>query len=158
MGSKHRSVIGIDPGNTRTGWAVFWEAELQSAGWLAGDLFDLPDVPLLPAIVVVELPVIYPLGKGKGDPNDLIKVAELAGAIRGFYSVRAPGVDTAVVKPRTWKGTVPKAIHNKRVVGALSARETNLLPRRPRAGDFDHNMLDAIGIGLWQLAKEGQRE
>lgn len=160
MGSetrRHRSVIGIDPGKTRTGWAVFWEADLMSAGWLSGDLFDLPDVPLLPAIVVVELPVIYPLGKGKGDPNDLIKLAEIAGAIRGFYTVRAPGIATALVKPRAWKGTVPKPIHNERVLGALSREERALLPRRPRAKDFDHNMLDAVGLGLWQLNTEGQR-
>ena len=39
----------------------------------------------------------------------------------------------------------------------LTDEERAILPRRPRAKDCDHNMLDAIGIGLWQLTRKGER-
>jgi hypothetical protein len=79
----------------------------------------------------------------------------LVGDVRGFY--RRAGLETALVAPRTWKGNIPKAIHNERVLGALTAAERATLPKRPRAKDFDHNMIDAVGIALWQLRKDGQR-
>lgn len=154
---RHRGIVSIDPGK-RSGWAVFFDGELLFAdAWAEADMLDgaLPMVGIAPAVAVIECPVIYPLGKGKGDPNDLITLAVLVGDLRGFY--RRAGLDVALVKPRTWKGTVPKRIHNERVLGALTPEERALLPRRPRARDFDHNMLDAVGLGLWQLAREGQR-
>lgn len=154
---RHRGVVAIDPG-ARSGWAVFIDAALVDAGaWPEADMLDegAPIVGLAPAVAVVELPVIYPVGKGNADPNDLIRLALLVGDLRGFY--RRAGLDVELVKPRTWKGTTPKRIHNQRVVDALTPEERALLPRRPRARDFDHNMLDAIGLGLYQLAKEQQQ-
>lgn len=155
---KHRIVIGIDPG-TRTGWAVFVDGALLSAGTVTGTtLDDLPDILLLPAIVVVERPVIYVQGRGsKGDPNDLVMLALLAGRIAGRFEMREPCVDIAFVRPRTWKGSVPKHITNRRTIDALGEDEIARLPKRPRAKTFDHNMLDAVGIGLWQLTREQQR-
>jgi len=143
----HRCIIAIDPGK-RTGWAVFWEAELWSAGYT--DNKELPEIPLLPAIVVIEVPRIYPFG-GKGDANDLVDLAFLAGDYAGEMRVKYPGVDVEQVYPRTWKGTVPKHIHNRRVLASLTSKEL------PKIQGCDHNMVDAIGIGLWQLGKEGQR-
>ncbi len=151
-----RVVVAIDPGDT-TGWAIFWDGALFEAGCTTKLPRDLPDVPLLPASLVVEIPVIYPMGRGKGDSNDLIKLAELAGMIRGWYLSRAPGLVTATVAPRTWKGTVPKKIHNARVLDKLTSKERAILPMRPRAKDYDHNMVDALGIGLWQLQTMGTR-
>jgi hypothetical protein len=157
MGPRHRGIVAIDPGK-RSGWAVFVDAALALAGaWPEADMLDdaLPMVGIAPAVAVIELPVIYPLGLGKGDPNDLITLALLVGDLRGYY--RRAGLDVALVKPRTWKGTVPKPIHNERVLGALTPDERALLPRYGRKRGFDHNMLDAVGLGLWQLAKERQR-
>ena len=152
---QHRSVIAIDPG-AHTGFAMFWEAELIEAGTVT-DVAELPDVPVLPAMLIIELPVIYPVGIGNADPNDLITLAVLVGEVLGRYKARAPGLDTVLVRPRAWKGNVPKPIHNRRVLAALSQKERALLPRRPRARNFDHNMLDAVGLGLYQLERENQR-
>lgn len=160
MGSrreKHRGVIGIDPGAV-TGWSSFWEAELISAGTIKrGKLEELPVPEMLPGVIVIEKPVVYPTGLGKGDPNELIDLALWAGEIAGWLRARAPGVDIVFVAPRRWKGTVPKHISNERTLDALEGSERLKLPRRPRAKDFDHNMLDAVGIGLWQLERERQR-
>lgn len=157
MGTEHRSIIAIDPGK-RSGWAIFINAELVEAGAWSRDAMlseGCPIVGVAPAVAVIEVPVIYSLGKGKGDPNDLITLALLVGDLRGYY--RRAGLDTVLVKPRTWKGTMPKAVQNERVLGALTPGERAQLPRRSRALGFDHNMIDAVGLGLWWLATEGQR-
>lgn len=153
--TKHRGVIGIDPGKT-TGWAMFCQGKLIDAHAVKDGRIIWParDNGLPGTIVVIEIPRVYPFG-GKGDPNDLIDLAVLAGEYYGHY--RRAGFETVLVPPRTWKGSVPKPIHNERVLAQLTPAERDLLPRRPRAKDFDHNMIDAIGLGLWQLGKEGQR-
>ncbi len=143
-------VIGIDPGK-RSGWALFDRGNaLVAAGTMPErEILDSPpgaeryDVPF--GLVVIELPVIYPTRKTP--PADLIDLAVLVGDLRGFY-YRA-GVEVRLVTPRNWKGTVPKPIHNKRTLAALTPEERALLPKRPRARDYDHNMLDAVGLGLW---------
>jgi hypothetical protein len=145
----HRSIVAIDPGK-RSGFAMFHDGELVCAGYATdGELLGVPPLPTTkPALAVIELPVVYQR-TGKGDPNDLIDLAVLVGDLRGFY--RRCGVDVALVRPRTWKGTVPKAIHGERVLAVLSTEERAILK------GTDHNMIDAIGLGLWQLKTEGQR-
>lgn len=151
----YRGVIGIDPGK-HTGWAHFCCGVLRGAGVVsAEEILRSPDANRgadvdPPTIVVIELPRIYPRG-GKGDPNDLIDLAVMVGDLRGFY-VRH-GFTVRLVTPRTWKGTVPKSIHNKRVLAALSDEERATLPKRPRARTYDHNMVDAVGLALFQLQR-----
>ena len=150
--TAYRSVIGIDPGVT-TGGSWFEDGALVQAGATPADEF-LEFDPLGgigPAILIIEVPRIYPRG-GKGDQNDLIDLAVLVGDLRGFY--RRAGFTTRLVAPRFWKGTTPKPIHNKRVVATLTPAERAFLPKRPRAKTFDHNMLDAVGLGLFQLGRE----
>lgn len=149
------SVIAIDPGK-RTGWALFDGGRLVEAGTCTEDeALEAPPGAAVPfGSCVIELPVVYPHG-GKGDPNQLIGLAVFVGDLRGFY--RRAGVDVVLVKPRTWKGTVPKAIHNRRTLAALTPEERAILPKRPRARDFDHNMIDAVGLGLWQLKRKQER-
>lgn len=150
-----RTVLGIDPGRV-TGWARFVDGRLAEAGYRsdADVLADPPEYLIGPAAVVIELPRIYPYG-GKGDPNDLIDLAVTVGDLSGHY--RRLGAQLCLVAPRRWKGTVPKKIHNARVLAALSPTERALLPVRPRARTFDHNMVDGVGLALWFLNKEGLR-
>jgi len=154
MGSDVRSVIAIDPG-LWSGWALFHRGKLHVAGVLSEDeITRAPPMPeWSPAIALIEVPVIYPIGKSKGDPNDLIKLAITVGDLRGFY--RRHGLRVGFVKPRRWKGTVPKEIHGERVVGKLEADERAILPTLPKTKR--HNMIDAIGLGLWWLEKEERR-
>jgi len=147
-------MIAIDPGKW-SGWALFFHGKLQAAGVLSeATILDKPPmVEWAPAVAVIEIPRAYPLGKGKGDPQDLIKLAILAGDLRGFY--RRHGLHTELVEPRRWKGTVPKDIHGERVLGALAPDEAAILPTLPKSKR--HNMVDAIGLGLWWLEKEDMR-
>lgn len=153
-------MIAFDPG-TVTGWAVFLDGKLSSADTLKkGDLHEVPWIELLPAIVVIEKPVVYVRGRGsKGDPNEIVELGVWAGELCGVMKERTRyRTDSVYVTPRRWKGTVPKEIGNERTLEQLEPDELELLPRRPRAKDFDHNMLDAVGLGLWQLQRERQRE
>lgn len=78
------------------------------------------------------------------DPNDVVDLAAVVGAILGGM----PEIDATVWLPEEWKGGVPKAIHNARAIGRLFPEELIRIPRRPRAKDFDHNIVDAVAIGL----------
>ena len=139
-------LIAIDPGNT-TGWATFSPVTglLHYAGttsveaWLAED--DRPYSTL-----IIEIPQVYRAGQSVGDPNDLIKVAVNAGQWIERFSRR--GATVRKVLPKDWKGQVSKEIHNRRVLALLTADEkTRILP------SHDHNMVDAIGLGLFHLKR-----
>lgn len=156
-------LITIDPGK-KTGWATFFTARLSAAGVAKSeDLFrpvrrdaygepcgELP-IPLLPSetTVLIELPRWYP--HDHTDVNDLIDLAVLVGEVKRFYE--ALGCKVKLVWPRTWKGNAPKDVTNRRTVAALSPEELSRVPVRPRAKTPDHNLLDAIGLGLSELGR-----
>ena len=140
-----KKLLAIDPGQT-AGWAEFEDGKLERAG--AGTKKFVLDFGSWVENVVIEKPCWY--GRdNKVDVNDLIDLAIFVGEVKQKY--RQSVVE--LVMPVTWKGTVPKKIHNQRVIDVLSEKERALLPFRPRAKDYDHNMLDAVGIGLWKLGR-----
>lgn len=139
-------LIAIDPGNT-TGWATFdpttgllhYAGTTSVQSWLAVD--ERPYSTL-----VIEIPQVYRASQSKGDPNDLIKVAVQAGQWIERFS--CTGAAVRRVLPNEWKGQVPKTVHNKRVLACLTEDEkTRILP------SLDHNMVDAIGLGLFHLKR-----
>lgn len=86
---------------------------------------------------VIELPQIYARSRSQGDPNDLVKVAYLAGQLTAFVkSVR-------VVQPREWKGQRPKEVCKRLSKAALLSGELAVIPRGLGLDGWD-----AIGIGL----------
>lgn len=144
-------LVAIDPGET-SGWAVF--SSVGDHLIACGTHTEPPH--LLTAVLgftsyyaVIEKPVSYPMDKV--DANDLITLAIRVGEWKAY--LEQLGAEIELVKPRTWKGTVPKTIHNDRIVALLTEEEKALMPKRPRAKTYDHNMLDAVGIGLWKLQR-----
>ncbi len=124
------------------------EALYQSARALRHRLrspFDLDEYR-----AVVELPRIYP-GSRSGRPNDLVDLAAAAGIIGAVFG------PVEFVHPRTWKGTVPKEVMTRRILTRLTDEEHKVHDRyeaaRPRAKKPDHNVLDAIGVGLWKRGR-----
>lgn len=142
-------LVAVDPGTT-TGWAVFnGQGTLYHArGMSFPDCLDVFPDRVENATIILEIPQAYPHGS-KGDPQDLITLAMIAGELRGLFRPR----EVTQVFPRAWKGNVPKAIHHPRVLAALTDAERAVLPKRPRAGGYDGNMIDAIGLGLWALGR-----
>lgn len=52
-------------------------------------------------------------------------------------------------KPVQWKGNVPKTIHHDRMKKHLRPIELKLVPK-------DHNVLDAVALGLFALGRTGK--
>jgi hypothetical protein len=112
--------------------------------------------------VIVELPQVYTRDKSKGDPNDLIAVAAVAGAIMDRYASLARVGHKLYVLPGEWKGGVPKT--TKSGQNPIKNRcQVDLRPQElgnialPTAMSLQHNVWDAVGIGLWYLKKNKLR-
>ena len=103
--------------------------------------------------IVIEVPQVYDRRKSVGDPNDLINLAFMAGLIIGAL----PTDNVTVVRPAEWGGQVQKAIKNSRAVDSLSTEEKARIEIPKAAGTLLHNVLDAVGIGLWYLRRSGLR-
>lgn len=94
-----------------------------------------------PGCRVSELPQVYPGPRTIGDPNDLIALALVVGAIDPDH----------LYKPREWKGNVPKDVMIKRIQSKLSADERRKVNLPSPA--LAHNVWDAVGIGLHHLKR-----
>lgn len=101
---------------------------------------------------VVEVPVVYlhgPGGKKDGaDPNDLIDLAAVVGALCVTFS---EAFVLKAVQPREWKGQVPKEIHHARALSRLDADERARVPKLAKSRL--HNALDALALGLTDLGR-----
>lgn len=94
--------------------------------------------------VVCEVPRIYPAKNRRGDLNDLITLAGFAYAVSGLSSFMP-----LQYFPRDWKGTIDPDVCNARVLARLSKVEQERI--EPCPASLRHNVLDAIGIGLFHL-------
>lgn len=128
---------------------------------------------------VVGLVVEYPRHRPRvtKSANDLITLAWGAARWVGRYETLRPEIEILQPTPEKWKGGVPKEIHHPRVYLALSAVEKKLAApflyadMAWRLPDYDrpayvpgirgksvpeskrHNVLDAVGLGLWAAGR-----
>jgi hypothetical protein len=146
-------LLAIDPG-ADSGWAVFFGRMLVECGLGDSPRFDALRTAQLDNLVI-ERPVIYPGGRTKS-PNDVVTLALNAGEWAGRYK----GIGTRVryVEPRTWKGTLDPDVCNVRILACLDSGETDVyrdatrkVPKRKQ-----HNVIDAIGIGLYACGRFGR--
>ena len=133
--------LAIDPG-IDTGWASF----AKNGSLLACSVGSPPSCS---GMVVIEKPQIYPSRLSKGNPNDLITLALQVG--RYIERLEAQGATVTLALPHEWKGTIPKDIHHKRIVGYLTDAERQVIKTYGAgvAAGKVHNMLDAVGLGKW---------
>jgi len=144
----HTYLLSIDPGVT-TGTAYFINGELHRAFAIPFEKLMTEPPQAFFNEVILEFPKWRPHSGAEID--DLLGLAHKAGRIEQFCLERGMVVDR--VWPHVWKGSVPKPIHNQRVLRTLSSDELARVPLRPRAKTPDHNCIDAIGIGLWKLGR-----
>lgn len=153
-------IVAFDPG-VSTGWALFkdklvacglitwdgWNAEAPEfrEAWFATVEEFAPN-----RVAVVELPQVYRASQSKGDPADLIDTAFRAGMLASWVQ---PWCAIKTVMPREWKGQLPKEVHHRRILAALTPEERAVLDacEAPRAKM--HNVIDAVGLGLWQQGR-----
>jgi hypothetical protein len=99
------------------------------------------------SILALEWPQVYPVSKG--DPNDLFCLAGVGSALAMALLAKA---DPKIIyyKPREWKGTAPKEVMGARILERLTPEERPLIPD---VGSLTHNIIDAVGIGLFAVGR-----
>ena len=140
------SVLSVDPGVNHIGWARHEGGKLTHCD-LSQTWVDL--VYTSEDIIVIEKPQVYAPKHWKGDPNDLINVAIVAGEIGGYYG--GHDYDVHYVLPATWKGQTPKEVTKNQIDKELDMDEMKVLKqalmKHPKG--LRHNIYDAVGIGRW---------
>jgi len=157
-------ILAIDPGKRDAGVSL-WDDKELAAAWLAkGSEVHAKSYtwPVATAIaiatsleervpvctlqkIVIERPQIYrPEFMKDKDPNDLIDLAIMGGALVG---VLLKNCQSAIFYlPKDWKGQAPKVVINERVNKRLSSDEQRRIDWPPR--HKQHNVWDALGIGM----------
>lgn len=147
--------VGIDPGMRSTGLCLYDNGVFRAvtihpkSDTLADKIWEITNVvaeyvrfnaktPL--DILAIERMQIYTTDKSKGDPNDLIPLAMLGGAVLARLYAR----EILLPTPASWKGQVPKTIHHQRIRAKV-----------PTLGRCSKDALDAVGLVLWGLERHG---
>lgn len=153
-------LVAIDPGVKKCAIAVFVERKLEDAYYVNANLDSrsggalnmvkqLEDTEFNDPEIVIERPQIYTGAEAKGDPNDLLDLAFVAGYFRAHRSYL----------PAEWKGQVPKEIHHKRL-SEYFAESGDVdgfdVWKRISKLKKDHDLRDAVGLGLFHLGLVGK--
>ncbi len=168
MGRKGAALIyiGVDPGTRLCG--VAWERDERRAAYvvrskalslesraidMAAQIADgLPmrqgERPT--AVACVEFPRFYGTAKSKGDPNELVDLAGVAGVVLGALAARLRLVP-AMPYPRTWKGSTPKEIHHERLARDFPHWVEPV--ERSTSKSMQHHVWDACGLLEWIKSK-----
>jgi len=143
-------LLAIDPGND-TGWALFDNGRRLAACGLGE-----PELPGPVDDLIIECPELRP--HGEKNPNAILKLArnagEWCGRLRAIPRQR-------YVRPNDWKGSTSKSISHARTWGKLDDKEKDIVDaafksaagRDGMAASKRHNVLDAIGLGLFGVAR-----
>lgn len=101
--------------------------------------------------LILEIPQIYG-DKSEKDPNDLLDLAGVQGAIVGATNAN---VEWSPL-PKEWKGQLPKDVSERRVDSKLSHAEKTSIEWPAKS--YRHNVYDAIHLGIVYLEREGLRD
>jgi hypothetical protein len=140
-------LAAIDPGEDQ-GWSVFDDdSRLVACG-----LGPLPARYTIQR-AVVEKPMIYPGGRQRANPADVITLAVRAGEAGG--TLRLGGAEVTYVEPARWKGSVSKDISHARIWAKLAPSEQTVVATSCRnlAPGKRHNVMDAVGLGLFAAGR-----
>lgn len=100
-------------------------------------------------LVVVEYPEQY-----SHTPAPRSSVQGLACTGGGIVSMlKRDSNRVEFVLPKVWKGQVPKDIMLNRIVSRLDSTEQELLEKKNYIKSKKHNVIDAIGVGLYKLSR-----
>jgi hypothetical protein len=111
------------------------------------------------AELALEIPQVY-IKRSQGDQNDLVFLAYAAGVADGMLGA----AKTILYHPHDWKGNVDKELGRDRYSKALTPAERDKLcfVRGTRCkearihgltAELEHNVWDAIGLGLHHLGR-----
>jgi len=175
-----RSLIAVDPGYAEKGpgcaCAQFISDRVVLVWFIKPREFHSATGA---SVVVYECPVVRPREDvSPGKANNLIRLAAVGAELAGRYAGR--GGTVVAVEPHVWKGSTPKPVQHGRLWDELTEDERDVvrqavgidvalhIAEAKRRGGLDrwskpghtyygswtgHNLLDAVGIGRWYLAK-----
>jgi len=135
-------ILAIDPGLRACGIATMIDGQITTRT-VRPQAEALPDrireiCGQIPpggwGLFVIERPQVYRGRRQKGDPNDLISLAMLVGALIVRVSYRK----LLLPMPAQWKGSVPKEIHHRRIRARI-----------PDLSRCSKDALDAVGLALY---------
>lgn len=155
------NLLAIDPGYRYFGYSVFNDSTIVSADLSSAEKAEdwdrwtgqPPDFTAISEIIsqfewldrlaVIEFPKVH-----RSTPNaeSIVRLASACGAYTAI--LQTEGFRVEWVEPRSWKGTVPKDIMYKRILAKIPESEYTHIKRI-----HDHNVIDAVGIGLWKIRK-----
>jgi len=162
-----KQIVAVDPGLNACGVSIFNEAgRLEFAELVDNErtaAVDLPtrwegaalsicayvarcssQYPHVDRTLVVEMPKIYPAARQVGDQNDLMNLVGVVASI----SITVMHVGRRLIYPRDWKGTIDAdEMIERRIKPRLSETEHRRVSL-PTAKSLQHNVWDAVGIGL----------
>ena len=157
MNGKNR-VVAVDPGVHNSGWSSFVEEDdgswrLVEAGFIPSDLWISQPLKVWPyenLTLIIEKPEKYPTKNIYHD--DLANLSAVVDMLEEYAREHSWQIEK--VKPAAWKGQVPKKVHHLRITNELSQLELDSI-WWPTAS-LSHNVLDAIGLGLYQVKRLGR--
>lgn len=134
-----RAALVKSPKATERGPGAWYAMAEAVAGWLkvSGPV----------AVLVVEIPQIYPGAPKTVNAADLIELAGVDGAL----SFAIPAERFVGYRPREWKGNKSKAEFAKKIEERMAPEEFEAMEPCPKF--LRHNCIDAIGIGLKFLGR-----
>lgn len=154
-------ILSIDPGLRGCGVALWTPGgKLERAEYLRSEYVEGDFAQAVRAMawtveewvqdvldaVVIECPQTYGGRAQRGDTNDLVQLALIAGAL----SVMS-GCQTRLVRPAEWKGQTPKDVTENQAKEKLTALELARVKLPGRNKKLASNVWDAVGIGLYYL-------
>jgi hypothetical protein len=154
------TLLAIDPskpgGNTGVAW--FKNAQLMRC-WIHNDQ-RAPTLVSAPDVFVYEQQYITPADiRGSAAVvakrmNDLMQLQRCNGQWEQAVARANALAQIHAPYPVQWKGSVDKEVHNDRVLKRLTPAEREVIPKLPKSKL--HNVIDAIGLGLWALGRMQQ--
>lgn len=173
------TLVAIDPGYAQRGKGC--AVALFAHRALVAVRFERPETVSLAALSIGATDVVWECpqldARSRVSVPAVVHLAAVGGMLAGMYAgacaCRAEGVT-----PSVWKGSTSKPVHHGRMWALLAPSERALLGGEPtyaaieaakRAGGLDrwgrdgasyypsswltHNLLDAVGLGLWRLKR-----
>jgi hypothetical protein len=159
--SSPRTILAVDPGKRKCGVALFVNERLTTASLLTADntfllgktvwlwwLKQAEDRVLDPKLdrLVTEGQVVYP-GLRTANPNDLLPLSYLCGAVQA----RVEAEETLMPLPREWKGSLKKELFTRQILSRLHKEELAIVDQVKCPKGELHNVVDAVGLGLWTM-------
>jgi len=153
-------LLAIDAGFQHFGWSVFSQGSLVEADLGTNETLEFslgvqpPNFEKVLSEIILSnqwsspLAVIeYPKNRiSTPNVDSLLKLAASCGAYTAL--LQAAGFSVEWVLPHEWKGHVPKQVMCKRILDKLETHEYSKVRRLK-----NHNVLDAVGVGLWKLKR-----